>query len=408
MAFKSAAVLAREREASDGPEVLTVSELCDRLRAVVRSLPGPVHVYGEVRDLVRPPSGHTYFTIRDEGAQITCVLFRADAADRSAVRDGLSVLIRADLDFYATRGLPQLVVRSIHPRGVGDLWVAFEATKAALAREGLLDAARKRPLPPFPDRVGLVTSEAGQAMHDVVQILRRRYPLATVVLSPAAVQGEAAPASLVAALHRLGAVPVDVIIVARGGGSTEDLWAFNDEGLARAIAAAPVPVVVAVGHETDITIAGLVADVRAPTPSAAAQAVAPDFADLAREVRSAKADLVREGWRVVRDLRQRADGLGASLTPEALGGALAETRHRLASARARLLDAGRQFRRHREALDALFRRLDAVGPLPTLRRGYAIALRDAQVVSSASSLRVGDDLLLRFQDGDVGCRVTNA
>lgn len=407
MAFKSAAVLAREREAPDGPEVLSVTELCERLRAVVRSLPGPVYVRGEVRDLVRPPSGHTYFTIRDEGAQLACVLFRADAIDTDAVRDGLSVLVRADLDFYATRGVPQLVVRSIHPRGVGDLWVAFEATKTALAREGLLDATRKRPLPPFPGRIGLVTSEAGQALHDVVQILRRRYPLATVILSPAAVQGEEAPTSLVAALTRLGSVPLDVIIVARGGGSTEDLWAFNDEALARAIAAAPVPVVVAVGHETDITIAGLVADVRAPTPSAAAQSVAPDVVELRRTLQSVKADLVREGWRVLRDLRQWTDGLGAALTPEALAGVLAETRHRLASSRARLLDAGRQFRRHREALDGLFRRLDAVGPLPTLRRGYAIALRDAQVVASARSLAVGDDLRLKFQDGDVGCRVTN-
>jgi exodeoxyribonuclease VII large subunit len=408
VSFRTAAALAIEGPAPEGPHVLTVSELCARLREVVRGQPQPVLVRGEVRDLSRAPSGHAYFTLRDEGAQLACVLFRADADGlASPLRDGLSIVVHANLDFYPGRGQPQLLVRTLRPHGLGELWLAFEATRAALAREGLLDPARKRALPRFPRRIGLVTSEAGAAIHDVLHVLRRRYPLARVLHSPAAVQGDGAPASLVEAIERLHACGgMDVILLARGGGSAEDLWAFNDETLARAIAASRVPVVAAVGHETDVTIAGLVADVRAPTPSAAAELAVPDVAELERRFASHASTLVREIAARLRDLQQRTDVRGAALVPATLTARIAGSRHGLHAARAGLLAVRQRLQRHRQALESALARLDALSPLATLRRGFAIAVRGERVVASVAGVAAGDPLLVLLQDGDVECRVT--
>ena len=407
MSFKSAAALAMEGRVPDGAEVLTVTELCGLLRAIVRAQPQPVLVRGEVRDLFHAPSGHAYFTLRDEGGQLACVLFRSDGDSLSApLRDGLAVLVRADLDFYPGRGQPQLLVRAIRPQGAGDRWLAFEATREALAREGLLDAARKRPLPRFPRRIGLVTSESGAAVHDVLHVLRRRYPVARVVLSAAVVQGDAAPASLAAGISRLNERGgVDVILLVRGGGSSEDLWAFNDEGLARAIAASRVPVVAAVGHETDVTIAGMAADVRAPTPSAAAELAVPDAAGLESSVKNFGGDLRREVLRRLRDAQQRADGLGGALTPQILTARLEGVRHRLAAALTGLDEVRRFLQLRRQTLAAILGRLDALSPRTTLRRGFAIALKGEQVVATVAGLAAGDPLLVMLQDGDVECRV---
>ena len=408
VSFKTAAALVSESGVREGPDVLTVTELCERLRDIVRAQPQPVLVRGEVRDFSRAPSGHAYFTLRDEGAQLACVLFRADGdASAAPIRDGLSVLVRADLDFYPGRGQPQLLVRAVRPHGLGDLWRAFEATRSALAQEGLLDVGRKRSLPRFPNRIGLVTSETGAAFHDVLHVLRRRYMLAEIVLSPAAVQGESAPASLVDAIARLNdRGDVDVILLARGGGSSEDLWAFNDERLARAIATSRVPIVAAVGHETDVTIAGMAADVRAPTPSAAAELAVPDAADLGRSLCSLRGSLVREIQRRLRDAQQRADGLGAALTPQILAARLETARHRQNAARAGVEEVRRMLQRHRQTLNGLLGRLEALSPFTTLCRGYAIAVKGERIVASVAGVSPGDPLLLMLQDGDVECRVT--
>jgi exodeoxyribonuclease VII large subunit len=407
VSFKSAAALAVEGRVPEGPDVLTVTELCGRLRALVRDQPQPVFVRGEVRDLIRAPSGHAYFTIRDEGAQLACVLFRGDAeALAASLQDGRSVIVRADLDFYPGRGQAQLLVRAVRPRGLGDRWVVFEATREALAREGLLDAARKRRPPRFPCRIGVVTSEAGAALRDVLQVLRRRYPLAEVILAPGIVQGEAAPASLVDALARLNARDdVDVILLVRGGGSAEDLWAFNNERLARAIVASRVPVIAAVGHETDVTIAGMAADLRAPTPSAAAELAVPDAAALLSSVEAFGGDLCREVLRRLRDAQQRADGLGGALTPQILAARLEGVRHRWAATRTGLDGARRGLQVRRQTLVAILGRLEALSPRTTLRRGFAIALKGERVVATVVGLAAGDPLLLMLQDGDVECRV---
>src|SRR5437899_6776642 len=260
------------------PLSFTVSQLGKLIRETVRSNPllGRVLVRGEVSNLQAAPAGHVFFTLKDASSQVSCILFREDAENLGfELEDGMDVVVSGDVDVFPRKGTVQLLVRAATPAGVGAFWAAYQRTRKKLAVEGLFDPARKRPLPPFPRRIGVVTSEIGAVVHDIVTILRRRYPIAHVVVAPALVQGPGAPASLRRALAVL-ADRVDVVILARGGGSLEDLWCFNDEGLARAVASCRVPVVSAIGHETDVTIVDFVADVRAATPSAAAELVSPD------------------------------------------------------------------------------------------------------------------------------------
>lgn len=385
------------------PVALTVSELDRLLRDTVRSNPilSRVLVRGETSNVQRTATGLAFFTLRDDEAQIACVLFRSLANGLPfELADGMAVLVTGDVDVYARRGEVQLVIHTIAPEGVGLFWASFQKTKKALEEEGLFAAPRKRPLPTFPQRIGLVTSEHGAAVHDLVTILRRRYPLAAVVLSPSLVQGAEAPASL---RHALADVQdrVDVVIVARGGGSLEDLWCFNDEGLVRAIAACPVPVISAVGHETDVTIVDFVADVRAPTPSAAAELASPDVQEIRRHILS----LAETSLTTMRDLlRDRRRGLamaGGRLSPASLLQEVREDRDILRRLGTRLLDgAARILRTTGEHLASLDERLDAVSPLGTLRRGYAIVEReDGHIVTEARTVDPSAPLVVRLRDG---------
>lgn len=385
------------------PRALTVTELSRLLRDTLRSNPllARVLVRGELTDVSRTPNGHWFFALRDAGARLSCALFR-DAAEALGFEpeDGLEVLASGDVDLFARRGEVQLVVRALTPAGVGAFWATLQRTRRKLEAEGLFDAARKRSLPGFPLRIGVVTSEAGAVLHDIVTILRRRFPLAAVVLSPALVQGPDAAVSLREALVRVQD-RVDLVILTRGGGSLEDLGAFNDEALARAVASCPVPVVSAVGHETDVTITDFVADVRAPTPSAAAELVSPDAAELSGQVRSLGTALL-ESFRSI--LRERRTGLAASgrrLSPQSLLRDLGAARERLSRDGTDLLDLShRRLREARDSLASLAGRLDAVSPLATLRRGYAIAERaDGRLVTRIGDAAVGDPLLVRLQDG---------
>ncbi len=386
-----------------GARALTVSELTRLLRDTVRSNPllTRVLVRGETSNVQRVSGGLVFFTLKDENAQIPCVLFRGDAESLPFdLADGMAVLATGDVDLYARRGEIQLVVHTLAPEGVGLFWATFQRTRKTLDAEGLFGAARKRPLPTYPCRIGLVTSERGAVLHDLVTILRRRYPLADVVLSPALVQGPEAPASLRQALAAVQE-RVDLVIVARGGGSLEDLWCFNDESLARAIASCPVPVVSAVGHETDVTIADFVADVRAPTPSAAAELVSPDSEDLQAHLQSlAEASLaaIRDA---LRERRRAAAVAGGRLSPLALRNEVADSTVRLGKLGCGLRDATvRMLAARSERLDSVADRLDAVSPLGTLRRGYAIVERGAGgVVTLARSVLVPDNLVVRLQDG---------
>jgi exodeoxyribonuclease VII large subunit len=430
------------------PRILSVTQVAGLVQGALEAGVGPLWVAGEISNWRPQPSGHLYFTLKDDRSQLAAVMFRS-AAQVLAFRpaDGMEVVVRARAGVYAARGSLQLYVESMEPRGLGALQLAFEQLKARLGAEGLFDPARKRPLPRFPRRVGIVTALAGAAVHDMRTTLRRRWPLADVVVRPVRVQGAGAAREIVAGLedlNRLGGV--EVLIVGRGGGSLEDLWAFNEEVVARAIVASRVPVVSAVGHETDFTIADFVADARAATPTAAAQLVVPDRAEvgrgLARAGTALETALLRRVARArdrlrsleralgdperrVRDLVQRVDDLatrarralvrrvawdrrelGTLAARLARGGPAARARatgERLDGVRQRLRFAlGVRVRHARAALEQSASRLDALSPLACLGRGYAIVRRgDASgpVVSDAAMLAPGDRAALLFARG---------
>ena len=391
------------------PQALSVSQLARVIRDTVRANPllGRVLVRGEVSNLQRAPSGHTFFSLKDATAQVSCVLFREDLeALGFDLEDGMDVVASGEVDVFPRKGTVQLLVRAATPAGVGAFWAAYQRTRKKLAAEGLFDADRKRPLPAFPCRIGVVTSEIGAVVHDIVTILRRRFPLAHVIVAPALVQGPEAAASLRRALACV-ADRVDVVILARGGGSLEDLWCFNDEGLARAVAASRVPVVSAVGHETDVTIVDFTADVRAPTPSAAAELVSPDAVELLARVNGAGRTLLEEIRDVLERARSRAAASGERLSPRGLRRGVEANRTLLEKARTALTAvAPREVYRHRDRLEAVGRRLDVLSPLATLQRGYAIAEReDGHVVARVAEVGSGDALAVRFVDGRIHVRV---
>ncbi|HKW43329.1 MAG TPA: exodeoxyribonuclease VII large subunit [Thermoplasmata archaeon] len=391
------------------PQALTVTQLARVIRDTIRANPilSRILVRGEVSNLQAAPAGHVFFTLKDATSQVSCVLFREDAETLGfELEDGMDVVVSGDVDVFPRRGSVQLLIKAATPAGVGAFWAAYQKTRKKLAAEGLFDAARKRRLPAFPSRIGVVTSEIGAVVHDIVTILRRRYPIAHVIVAPALVQGPEAPASLRRALAFV-ADRVDVVIVARGGGSLEDLWCFNDERLARAVAASRVPVVSAIGHETDVTIVDFVADVRAATPSAAAELVSPDRIELMARINGAGHSLVREINEAFHRSRVRAAALGERLSPRGLQQGVEANRAHLARTFLSLIAvAPREVTRQRDRLDGLGRRLDVLSPLATLQRGYAIAEReDGHVIAHAADVGTGDALAVRFQDGRVHVHV---
>ena len=388
--------------------VLTVSQLNQRVRETLDAQLGEFWVVGEISNFRVPPSGHFYFSLKDERSQIGAVMFRsANQLLPYRPEDGMQVIVRGRIGLYEVRGALQLYVEAMEPRGLGSLQLAFEQLKKRLAAEGLFAAGRKRPLPFLPRAVGIVTALTGAAIHDLLVVLRARQPGVRIVVRPVRVQGKEAPGDIVQALTEISRIAeVDVLIVGRGGGSLEDLWAFNDERVARAIAGARVPVVSAVGHEIDVTIADLVADRRAPTPTAAAAMVVPDRRDLhawlarmanglhagvqrqimrQRERLGGQARHLRDPRQVLRALQLRVD----ELSERAMRGAM--SRLRLA----------------RQQLRGGAERLQALSPLAVLERGYSIARRadTAAVVRDAASLQTGDRLRLTFARGTAAVRV---
>lgn len=400
-----------------GPEALPVRRLARALREVLEA-DGRfrnVWVAGEVVNLVHAPSGHIYFTLTEGGAALRCAFFRNRNAGQGArLENGAAVLAHGSVSLYEERGDLQLIVDFVQPAGAGAAAAEFERRRVRFEAEGLFEPARKRALPRYPRRIAVVTSPQGAVLHDVQTVLARRWPLATLLVQPTVVQGAAAAGQLAAAIRaaaqpraRRGErlAPPEVLIVARGGGAAEDLWAFNEEAVVRAIFGCPVPVVSAVGHETDVTLADLVADVRAPTPSAAAELVAPDRSDL-----------------VYRVTRNRAQ-LGTALTG-VLGAHRARVREREAALGLALPDRGERRRRVREVAAAMARategrttserielgrvaeRIAALSPLATLARGYALVSRpDGSTVIDAAALGEGERVLLRLRDGARGARV---
>jgi exodeoxyribonuclease VII large subunit len=386
---------------------LTVSELARRIRDVLDDGLREVWVVGEISNLRRPSSGHLYFCLKDRQAQVAAVMFRsAGQVLTFRPEDGLEVIVRGRVRLYDVRGDLQLYVDWMEPRGLGGMQLALEQLKKKLAAEGLFAAERKRPLPAWPRAVGVVTALTGAAVQDMLTVLRSRWPATRVVISPVRVQGKGAGPEICAALAALNQVDfVDVVIVGRGGGSVEDLWAFNEERVARAIAASRVPVISAVGHEIDFTVADLVADCRAPTPTAAASMVVPDRQELGerlvvleharmlamqRRLRLA-GERVRAGEqrlkdprRVLETLRQRIDELGERAT----GG------------------IQRRLRWSRDRLHGTEARLGALSPLAVLERGYSIVRRDdGAVVRRSDEVEVGEALDVLLSQGRLRTRV---
>ena len=397
-------------------QVLTVGQALAYLQNVLGAdrVLGDIWVSGEVSNLSRSTAGHSYFTLKDAKGQLRCVLFR-QAAGRSGDYDnaaglagGLAVVAHGRVGVYEARGELQLVVDLVQPEGVGILHLEFQRLRAKLEAEGLFDPARKRPLPRFPQRIGVVTSPRGAVLHDIQQVIGRRYPLVELVLAPCQVQGDGAAATIVAAFQKLNLRgDLDLIIVARGGGSLEELWPFNEEAVARAIYASSVPVISAVGHETDYTLADFVADVRAPTPSAAAAQAVPDRRELLRTVEGHQRRLLGSLGRTLAARRRLVDQAirrGQVALPSVVQ-LRQDTDERL---RALAGWAARSLAQRRERLQGRLAQLQSLGPQSTLERGYALVYQasDGRLVSSIGQVSAGDEVRVRVQDGAFPAQVS--
>ena len=394
-------------------DVLTPSQLNTLARSLLEDAFPLVWVEGELGNVSRPASGHLYFTLKDARAQVRGALFKPKSQWLKFVpREGLRVLARGRLTLYEARGEYQLVLDHMEEAGEGALRRSFEELKAKLAAEGLFASyvvtavefasERKRPLPRFVRRLGVITSPTGAAVRDIVSVLGRRCPLLEVEILPVQVQGATAAAGIAGMLARAGASGrYDTLLIARGGGSLEDLWAFNDEALARAIAASPVPVVSAVGHETDFTLADFAADVRAPTPSVAAELLVPDRDELRRRVATLQARLHRQQRQQLRQAMQRADRAGLRLEAQRPRARLDLLCRRQADSLRRLGAAWqRRLEREQSRLRGLARSLETVSPLATVARGYALLQHeDGRLIRSTAQADVGDRVEARLADG---------
>lgn len=390
--------------------VMTVSELNNHIKSLIEgdSLLARVSVKGELSNYKIYPSGHHYFTMKDADCAIRCVMFRGAASKlRFRPESGMKVTAVGRVSVYPRDGAYQLYATELVPEGAGDLQVAFEQLKAKLEAEGLFDRAHKKPLPPFPKTVAVITSGAGAAVHDIIRVMGKRWPMTKIVLLPVRVQGVEAPPEIVGALRYANRWRVaDVIITGRGGGSIEDLWAFNDERVARAIYESDIPVISAVGHEPDVTISDYVADRRAATPSNAAEIAVPDALEVREALEGRDVRLLQAMRKKLEALSRRLDELGARPAlgdPEVYLGnkrmALDYSRTALVAAYEKRLEAkGR-------AAATLAAKLDALSPLKVLERGYSIAQKDGQTLRRAADVAAGDSIDVRLPDGSLGCIV---
>lgn len=439
---------------SPEPHYFSVSELANALRGVFTEYFQDIWVAGEISGVKLYPSGHYYFTLKDESAQIRCVCFKASARYlKFKPQDGVAVLARGRVDLYDTRGELQLLVEAIEPQGHGALQLAFEQLKKKLEAEGLFAAGRKRPLPPLPERIGIVTSPAGAVIQDMLQVLERRCPGRHIRVYPAQVQGDGAAEQVAEGIEYFSQSGwAEVVIVARGGGSLEDLWTFNEERVARAIAACPVPVISAVGHETDFTIADFVADLRAPTPSAAAEIVICTRQSLLERLHAAQHKLLqsvrlnmallsqalhqvaidrarlhrtigrhmqrvdemdyrlRELWREgIATRRRRLERAASTVARLDVRLGFAAARRRLEASGAALGHAIRlRLSRAGGQLAPLSAHLKQLSPLAILDRGYAIVARDGKILKAPADAPAGSQLRVRLAQGELGAVVTQS
>ena len=392
-------------DSADTGEILSPSQLNTLARDLLEGAFPLVWVEGELSGVSRPASGHLYFCLKDARAQVRCAMFRPKSTWlKFAPREGVRVLARGRLTLYEARGDYQLVLDHMEEAGEGALRRAYEELKARLEAEGLFDAARKRPLPAYLRRLAVITSPSGAAVRDVLSVLARRFPLVEVEVLPVLVQGSTAAAQITAMLRKAAASErYDAILLARGGGSLEDLWAFNDEALARAIAAADVPVVSAIGHETDFSLSDFAADLRAPTPSAAAELLVPHADDLSRRLRTLEQRMRSLQRQRLRQAMQRADRAALRLQALRPRARLELLARRQGDAVRRLRSAmQRRLEQRQSRLQGLARSLSAISPLATVARGYSILQHpDGRVVRSVGDVASGDSLDARVSDGQI-------
>lgn len=392
--------------------IMTIAQLTGYIKTVVENdeVLQHVTVRGEISNFYAHTSGHLYFTLKDASAQIKSVMFRSAARlMRFQPENGMGVIVTGSIGIYTDRGEYQLYVQEMQPDGVGALHLAYEQLKNKLAQEGLFAELRKKPIPRLPRRIGVITSPTGAAIRDIISIIRRRFPYVQILIAPAIVQGAEAPSSLVQALALMQTQDVDVIIMGRGGGSIEDLWAFNEEVVARAIYASSIPVISAVGHETDFTIADFVADLRAPTPSAAAELAVASFSELSRHIAGLERRLEQCMTSRVKQFATRVERVQKRRPlqrPEELFQKNWQRVDDLERRIRRTLEV--QLKLSRERLKGQIKQLDSLSPLHVLARGYSLtAAVDGQLVKSVKAVRPDDPLRIRLADGSIHAKVTH-
>jgi exodeoxyribonuclease VII large subunit len=399
-----------EEKGVEAPHIYTVQEVTRYIRQrldedeVLRD----IYIKGELSNLSQPTSGHLYFTLKDEFSELQCVMFRERNLDLKFIpEDGMSVIVRGHISVYEKRGRYQLYVEEIQEAGIGALYLAFEQLKKKLKEEGLFDVVYKKPIPSFPCRIGIITSPTGAAIRDMLKITKKRFPHVHILLAPVAVQGEEAPAQIVRAIQLMNRYnaereKIDVLIVGRGGGSIEELWAFNEECVAREIFSSGIPVISAVGHETDFTIADFVADKRAATPSEAAELVVPDNREIEKNLRSLELRMRQSLFNAIEYYRKRVESIEKSILFRKPTERINQYRQTLDELKRSIVaEITHLVTVHSKSLQALTGKLDALSPLAILERGYSICskLPEGKIVRSINDISVGDALKVLFKDG---------
>lgn len=392
--------------------IRSVSEITNLLKRLIEQQPDfqNAWIQGEVSNFSKSGAGHVYFTLKEDSHQISVAIFRSNAALLKFLpKDGEEVIVQGQLSLYSARGQYQIIGRNVEPVGIGALQRAFEELKQRLADEGLFDRIHKKPLPRFPKKIGVITSATGAAFQDICEQLRKRYPLAEVLLHPTLVQGDGAAQGIAYALQTMNQRDddIDVLIVGRGGGSIEDLWAFNEELVARAIFASTIPVVSAVGHETDYTISDMVADHRAPTPSAAIEHIVPDQDELFGQLDGLDAWLRTTIQNQLRNYETRVQELETRLAPEQRKGEIYQLYQTVDNLDTACRNAARQnLTAGENRLHTLAERLNALSPLATLKRGYSISRKtEGEVLTDAKQVSIGDRIEVQLAQGQLACRI---
>ncbi len=366
-----------------------------------------IYIKGELSNVSQPTSGHVYFTLKDEYSELRCVMFRnRNALLKFRLEDGMSVIVRGHISVYEKRGRYQLYVEELQESGIGALYRAFEQLKKKLKDEGMFDATHKKPIPVIPHTIGIITSPTGAAIRDMINITRRRFPHVHILLAPVAVQGEEAAPQIVNAIKLMNRVnrelkKVDVLVVGRGGGSIEELWAFNEESVARAIFASEIPVISAVGHETDFTISDFVADRRAATPSEAAELVVPDKRQIEKNMSTLELQLRQNIYKLIEQQRRRLESIEKNVLFRKPTERINQYRQMVDEVKRTLIaEVMHRVQLHRKGLQALTGKLDALSPRAILERGYSICLKEQKVVRSVMDISTGDMLRILFRDGE--------